>query len=684
MKNKKGFTLIELLVTITILGIITIIALPTINRAAVGNNDKKYEAYRKTVAYAGKVYTDSYADDLFGHRLKGCAIIPLSKLIEKKLVTDIQLKNISCNTDKSFVYVNKIKKKYYYNAFIGCGKKVGSEVQNIVIYPKDRTISSDFCDGTTDVNMKFFANPNGYSSVDKKTLDVTVSIQSATGVKKIASANKVSYSFATTKGGTPVTGWRTLDSSSFTSESQQLNDIYEGKVPKLPYKKFTMQKKTDGSMLSGRYYMVLKIDSLYDLFSDPYKKSDTKPYNSDTTYWFENQFTVDNKAPTINSFTVNSQGTGYHSIKPRISLNASDDLSNGNLMTVQVSLLKGSGGWSSWTTAKTYNASQNMTLDAINTYDGATYKVRVKVCDAAGNCTQTPTDNPVIYKVSTKTNVTVNFMGNGAGGNSSRACSYYDNGSCSITSPGISRPGWTIVGWGTSAGATTSAWAPNTAKTFKNNATYYAVTYGTLSAAFVYQRGAEYWNNYGVQIVYRYCTAYNTNSCSISPPQLVNIPATAVSGCDCPYYKLFSVQGWNTNPYASWGTFSPAITSYTVYYSIIVPVAAYVGNKAMFTVAADTCHPKRNSRNVYNRWAAQENAIRGDESYVKEGHGFYWSGEWQVNTTNYSNVDRDDYGWLFLVGKGENDCHHKNSKGKWKDHDCPYGQYIKAYQLQFP
>ena len=42
-KNKKGFTLVELLATIAILGIISIVALPQINKLMQENSKRKFE-----------------------------------------------------------------------------------------------------------------------------------------------------------------------------------------------------------------------------------------------------------------------------------------------------------------------------------------------------------------------------------------------------------------------------------------------------------------------------------------------------------------------------------------------------------------------------------------------------------------------------------------------------------------
>ena len=101
--NRFGFTLVELLVTIVILGIITGISIPLIRNIQARQEKKKYQTYLDGMEYSAKLYVDSYAEDLFGHEDAGCKIISYSKLNERNLLKDIQMRNVSCNTDDTFV-----------------------------------------------------------------------------------------------------------------------------------------------------------------------------------------------------------------------------------------------------------------------------------------------------------------------------------------------------------------------------------------------------------------------------------------------------------------------------------------------------------------------------------------------------------------------------------------------------
>ena len=126
MKN-KGYTLIELLVVISIIGIISLIVLPSIRRIQLTNRYKKFESYSQVIEKAAKAYVDSYKDDIFkegdiNSDDQICNKITLRELINKKLIKDTKINNSSCvkkDTD-SYVEVSKYQNKYYYKTLIKC------------------------------------------------------------------------------------------------------------------------------------------------------------------------------------------------------------------------------------------------------------------------------------------------------------------------------------------------------------------------------------------------------------------------------------------------------------------------------------------------------------------------------------------------------------------------------------
>ncbi len=62
INNQKAFTLTEVLVSITIMGIITAIAFPSILNLYEQNRSEEFKAYEKVVLNATKVYMDSNSD----------------------------------------------------------------------------------------------------------------------------------------------------------------------------------------------------------------------------------------------------------------------------------------------------------------------------------------------------------------------------------------------------------------------------------------------------------------------------------------------------------------------------------------------------------------------------------------------------------------------------------------------
>ena len=126
MKN-KGFTLVELLVSIVILGIITGLSIPLLRTVSNSRNEKQYKTYMNSLIASAKLYNDTYSEDLFGKNDNGCARVTFQTLKEAKLLKDISINNITCNSEYTKVRIIKYQGKYYYSAVLGCGGKKDGE-----------------------------------------------------------------------------------------------------------------------------------------------------------------------------------------------------------------------------------------------------------------------------------------------------------------------------------------------------------------------------------------------------------------------------------------------------------------------------------------------------------------------------------------------------------------------------
>ena len=138
--------------------------------------------------------------------------------------------------------------------------------------------------------------------------------------------------------------------------------------------------------------------------------------------------------------------------------------------------------------------------------------------------------NKTIYAITSK-KLTATFKGNGASvSSSSLSCNIYNTvKTCNVTVPTITRSGWTILGFSTSASATTGS----TAKTLSAGKTYYAITKKNITVTFAKNDQSSYQYKDFDYIEYpsksKSCTVYNTGSCKIKIP-FVDVKGLSTSG----------------------------------------------------------------------------------------------------------------------------------------------------------
>ena len=195
-------------------------------------------------------------------------------------------------------------------------------------------------------------------------------------------------------------------------------------------------------------------------------------------------------------------------------------------------------------TSPTITAASGFTVVGYNTSSTATSSTWNQ------NTAKTGITGNLTYYAITKSSdqITITFYKNGAtsqtpsGGSASTentvtaSCYRYNGGSsCSVTSPAITRSGFTITGYGTATGSTSSSWNVSTAKSVSSNANYYAITSKVVTLTFYKNGNTSQTNASGTAVtdntVTRTCTIQNSaTSCAITAPTMVAANGFTIKG----------------------------------------------------------------------------------------------------------------------------------------------------------
>ena len=300
--NKKGFTLTELLVVVVILGIISGLSIPLIRNLTAGFEKRKYESYANSVLSAGKLFNDSYGEDLFGHNEYGCAYITYDKLVERRLLNDIEIEGMSCNSPKTYIRVIKQKDKYGYKTYLTCGPKTAGviETESFSMPNVVPEIDNNSCTGTNNGNLSITADmTQATGKADKNRKKTKITISSGTGIN---SAMSISAKWSQTSDDHAPEGFAKVD---FKVKEEQEESLLNGDIIS------TTSKELLTPNGDGDYYLIVRVDRLQDLQGNNWRNPD----NTDSKYVYFGPFVVDNTAPSINVVTykcdasLNKEGT---------------------------------------------------------------------------------------------------------------------------------------------------------------------------------------------------------------------------------------------------------------------------------------------------------------------------------------------------------------------------------------
>jgi len=122
--KKNGFTMIELLATITLLGILSVVAIVSVSGLIKKGKINYYETQESNLIAAAKFYYQSHRNEL-PKKVGESVTIEYSYLKEKKLIGKLYAydKKTECDSPSNSTKVTVVKKgnnSYKYSAYLSC------------------------------------------------------------------------------------------------------------------------------------------------------------------------------------------------------------------------------------------------------------------------------------------------------------------------------------------------------------------------------------------------------------------------------------------------------------------------------------------------------------------------------------------------------------------------------------
>lgn len=122
-KNNHGFTLVELLTVVVLLGIVMMIAIPSLRNLTYNNSVQQYNYHEKFVEEAAKLYVKNYKSELEKDKTSTCFNIPYKALLKEDLIEE---EEISC--EGNIILERRSREGYNHSYYLTCRDSGGNIV----------------------------------------------------------------------------------------------------------------------------------------------------------------------------------------------------------------------------------------------------------------------------------------------------------------------------------------------------------------------------------------------------------------------------------------------------------------------------------------------------------------------------------------------------------------------------
>lgn len=614
MKSKKGFTLVEVLVTVSLLGIITVTALPIINKISYNIKESKLEVLKQIVLSGSKVYVDSNNIDLFGYQNDGCVDVYYSTLLEKKVIEDQDFEKHSVMEDKIFVRVYKNNDNYEFNGYFpksmsdldGVDLNVCKGIMNengplIEITPEEDNIPQKGKSITIKISDSYNINPNvvikykwvfasdnsiigdeiTHKFKNDKVRDLSLQVNTPSGISgdiklvvlPVYLSNEIGISSTIEVVGGPYS----IDNIAPNIVVKVYKENNGGKTESVIDEKTNSNINLSSWVQHGYYFDFSESNDNYSIVKQEWKWNTSgnatllKNYSGGKKI----DLSVTNKTFTARgarygTLTMYDQAGNFKSVDILV-----------NISPIYYIIYNGNGS----TGGSTPNTTCYYGYDCVISNNGFTkngytftywgnsaksYSPGTKVKNLVNTDLGTVTIS-ANWKINT---YTIKYDANrGTNAPSAQVKNYGDTIKISKSKP--KRDGWTFIGWSTSNSKKTADYLGGDSYSKNSNVTLYALWSKNVTVKFNPNKAG--WSNEKTKT----CTMYNADTnCKITSPSIDRIGNKNKNGLK--FDDFLSYKGWNTSKSATSASLKEnntfTVNKNTTYYSVILlanPGATY-------------------------------------------------------------------------------------------------------------